>query len=164
MRQIADQDGDALAEPLGITAMTVGQVMVARSCVHGRPTAAHRGLVHHVVVDQGEHVQQFERGAGGHHVDRTAAGIVIASTRGEPAGKAHAGPHPFAALEHHFPDHGRHIDVVDEIGNGTVLVVDGTPQNGQLVEYPLQQFLGRRHVLVEAVGCTLLREPDQDRR
>ena len=60
-RQVADEDRRALAEPAGLP-RPAGQSM--RVGVHGmrrRLATTARGVVHHVVVEQGEGMHQFER-------------------------------------------------------------------------------------------------------
>ena len=66
--QVADQDGDALAEARRAAARRAVQVQLGGQGVHRRLAAPGGRLVHHVVVDQGEDVQQLQGGAGLDHV------------------------------------------------------------------------------------------------
>jgi hypothetical protein len=59
--EIADEDGRRCAEMLGIAPAPGARVLGREDAVRGRPAAAGGGMVHDVVVDQGERVQQLER-------------------------------------------------------------------------------------------------------
>ena len=63
--EVADEDGDALAEAAGLAPPVAGRRArrrTRRGSVGG--AAARVGPVHHVVVDEGEGVEQLEGGAG----------------------------------------------------------------------------------------------------
>ena len=87
MGEIADQHRDALAEPPRIAERAGVQVQLRREGVHRRLAAARGRLVHHVVVDQGEDVQQLERGG---RLDDP----VVTALSPVPAGRPAAGGHP----------------------------------------------------------------------
>ena len=69
-------------------------VAVAVDEVRGRRSPAHRRAVHHVVVDEGEGLQQLEGGAG---VDD--AGVVGVAARADEAPVAERRAQPLAAVE-----------------------------------------------------------------
>ncbi len=71
--EVADEDGDALAEAPRLTRPSAGLVLVGEREVRRALAAPHRGPVHHVVVEQGEGVEQLERRAG---VDRALVPLV----------------------------------------------------------------------------------------
>ena len=62
--QVADQDRHALAEAAGLAGPDGVGVAVGEPAVHGGRAAADGRAVHDVVVDEGEGLEQLERGAG----------------------------------------------------------------------------------------------------
>ena len=90
--QVADEDGHALAEAPGLARPALRGVGVGEAQVGGPGAPPGGGAVHHVVVEQGEGVQQLERRAG---VDRAVVGRVAAG--GDEAPVAERRPQPLAA-------------------------------------------------------------------
>ena len=78
MRQISDQHRDAFPETLRAASSAAEEVKLCGEGVHRWLTSAGCRLVHHVVVYQREHVQQFERGAGLDDVSEAARLILSA--------------------------------------------------------------------------------------
>ena len=64
--QVADEDGDALAEPPGLAPPALDVVPRSELEVHGLRAPPGGRAVHHVVVDERERLQQLERSAGVH--------------------------------------------------------------------------------------------------
>ena len=74
--EVADQDGHALAEPPRLTEPAARLVAVGEGQMGRADAPSRRGAVHHVVVEQGERVEQLEgrAGVGRPRVVRVAAG------------------------------------------------------------------------------------------
>ena len=96
-REVADEDRGAFAEAPRLAAPVGLGVQPLEVTVDRGQAAATVGVVHHVVVNQGERVQQFERGAG---VDHRRIVGVAAGTDERP--EAEGGPQPFATGQHQF--------------------------------------------------------------
>src|SRR5690606_3902170 len=65
--EVADQDGDALAEAALLAPPLLGGVPVGEGQVRRPGAAACRRAVHDVVVEQGERLEELEGGAGVDH-------------------------------------------------------------------------------------------------
>ena len=74
--EVAHEDGDPLAVATRLTDPTVGGVLLRGECVRGGLSATSGGIVHHVIVKQGEGVHQLERSSG---VD---VDLVVGATAG----------------------------------------------------------------------------------
>ncbi len=62
--QVAEQDGGGLTEPLGAAGQPTVAVPVGELHVGGRPAATQLRIVHDVVLQQRERVQQFQARGG----------------------------------------------------------------------------------------------------
>ena len=63
-REVADEDGHTLTESAGLADPSVLAVQIGVAQMRRALTTTNRRAVHHVVVEQGEGVEQFERRSG----------------------------------------------------------------------------------------------------
>ncbi len=94
--EVADEDGDTLAEAPRLPRPAGAAVLVGVHRVSGGGAAPSGGVVHHVVVEQGERVHQLERGAGVED-----ARVVALAARADEAPVAERRAEPLAARRHH---------------------------------------------------------------
>ena len=164
--EVADEHGDGLAEPAGVASVAGGGVLFGERDVRGGPAAAGGGRVHHVVVHQGEGVQQLQRGQRGQH-GRQRRGAADGPA---PAPVGERGADPLAAGQDGVPRGGgeaahRRVDVVEGVDLGGEEGVQGlvdrrdqivgvSSQNGadRIVPVPRP---GRRHAGHVARNCVV---------
>ncbi len=105
--QVADQDRHALAESACLTGPAVGGVTGGEHGMAGRFAASAVGVVHHVVVEQGERVHQLERRSG---VDDD--GVVGVAADSDERPMAERRTQALAPRQHEPPDLGHRIGQV----------------------------------------------------
>ena len=130
--QVADEDGHPLAEPAGLAPPAGRDVAGGEVDMDGRAAPPQPRPVHHVVVEQGEGVEQLEGGAG---VDHRRVGRVTAGADEGPV--AEGRPEPLPAVE---DEPAQRLDRGDQLG------VDQPPAGRLLVQEGVDPgFDGRRH-------------------
>ena len=94
-REVADEDGRALAEAASLAVRVRVGVVVDEPLMHRRAAAAGGGAVHHVVVHERARVHHLDRRA---HVDDDVVEGIAARSDERP--EAERGPEPLPAAAH----------------------------------------------------------------